>query len=147
MAFGNDGIFAVVDYSDTFTRFCQCLELFRKYKLAKGHSSMSFYTMQTFWFVERNFFTNIFARGLASLVENGIYGRWGRNVKIERRQMEYYVQFREEDVGRNKSVGANSAEATTLDQVRVVFVLWFGLSVAAAAIFMVECKVKTLFGI
>lgn len=96
IAVGNDGMFAVVDDSDDFKTFHYVLTLFGKYKKAKLHNSVaSFYTMRTFWVLQKNFFTNIFSTGLSSLVETGIYQRWTANVWINRPQLQSYGQFRE----------------------------------------------------
>lgn len=137
---GETGVFAVIDYSDVLKLFTGSCGLFRKYKQAAAHNSMSFYTMQGIWLVQKNFVTNIFARGVASLVEAGVYGRWRDNGIIAKERMSSYLQFREQS---KESVvfNDNDAEATAIDQVRVPFVLYLGLLGAAGAVFLKEIKI------
>lgn len=92
---GTTGIFAVVDYPIFFKLLRHSLALFGKYSPARPHNSMSFYTTRGFWFVRKNFFSNMFTNGLASFVESGIYERFGKNAFLAKLQTEIYASFKE----------------------------------------------------
>lgn len=143
VALGKNEIFAVVDYLRIFKQFGSTLTLFRKYKPANPHKSMSFYTSRTVWLVKKNFFTNIFATGLSYLVESGIYQRWDTNRWIESYQMQTLIQFRRINKQANKSIETaelTGAEATTNEEVRVPFVLFLGMHLGSLVIFIGEFK-------
>lgn len=142
---GKNQIFAVVDYSVAFQLFRRNLAHFGKYKPAVDHNSMDFYTMRCVWFVGKNFFANNFVSGLTSMVEGGIYQRWGVNYWIKRLQMRDLIVFREMKKSGNHSIGTENneedAEATTLVQVTVPFLLYIGAILGSVAIFLKEFDV------
>lgn len=139
-------IFGVVDNFFILNQFRQSLALFGKYKPAKGHSSMSFYTSREVWFVQRNFFMEIFATGLTSLVESGIYERWHDNYVRGRYQLAAYARFREIKKGVNNSIKtdayATDGQPATLEQVGVPLALYLGMVLGSMMVFMYESKLR-----
>lgn len=138
---GKDGVFAVVDNVNNFKLLETSFGFFGKFKPARAHTSGNFYTSQSVWIVGRNLFANIFATGLTSLVESGIYGRWVDNAYIAKIRMESYVTFRKIkkeiiDVPANDG----GAQATTLEQVKVPFVLYADMALGSLIVFSQELK-------
>lgn len=136
-------IFAVIDHSDNLKQFRHDLALFGKYKPAKAHNVMSFYTMRTFWLVRTSFFANIFSTGLTSLVEAGIYQRWEWNARVAQPRMTSYAAVLKIRKGSDpdkivENVG--DAEATTLTQVRIPFVIYLGMILGSIAVFLYEFR-------
>lgn len=96
--------------------------------------------------MRRNFFTDIFAMGLTSFVELGIYGRWHRNYWLKSEMASQLDlgkvnKFRNTSLepyhDRGKDVGP---EATTLEQVTIPFVIYLSMALAALTVFIKECK-------
>lgn len=134
---GNQRAFAVVDAKVEITLFERYLSLFGKYKLARTHSALSFYTTRSYYIMFKNFFADIFNTGFTSLVESGIYGRWLTNYRFAR-------FYKESDLGSkeiNESLdllNGEDVEATTVKHVTVPFVIYLGMILASVAIFVVE---------
>lgn len=135
---GKQDVFAVIDHEYNFKLFRHSLALFGKYKPAKPHPSMGFYTMWNFWFMDNNFFANVFVPGFISLVESGIYGRWFKNSYIAKPQLVTNVLFNEIRESISARGNDGDAEATTLLQVWVAFVLFLAMLLASLAAFVKE---------
>lgn len=142
---GKEGIFAVVDSNSDVMPFCHMLALLGKYKSAKPHNSMSFFAGQNQWFVENNFFGNIFSAGLTYLVESGIYDWWIQNGNIHKPLMQYYASHKKKFERHDKFSG-NEFQSTTLEQVNVPFNLFLVMLLGSLAVFMYEfrCRLKIL---
>lgn len=136
---GRKGVFAVVDSSPHLNPFRQMLALFGKYKPARPPNYMSVYIMRNVWFVQKNFFANIFATGLTSMVESGIHGRWYENGNIQPSLVQYYASYEKTYIKQNKLIGSQF-EATSLEQVNVLMQLFLGMLLGSLAIFMYECR-------
>lgn len=140
---GNGTIIAVVDHSDILEPLRHCLLLFGKYKPARVHNFMNFYTMRSIWFVKNNFFVDILAPGLTSLVEGGIYQRWSRNTWVTVPQLVFTAAFRNMNKRTSTAIKRKPSdeEATTLEQVGVPLNLFLGMVLAALVLFIKEVKV------
>lgn len=136
---GKTGMFAVVDSSLALQLFREMLTVFGDYKSAKPHNSMSFYWRRIVWFVQNNFFANLFATGLTSMVESGIYGRWFANGNIHRPLLQFYNTHKMKYRRRDKII-YSEFEATSIAQVSVPFYLLLAMELGSVAIFLHECK-------
>lgn len=83
--------FGAIDGAVDITIFREAA-LLGKYKPAKHHNSPSFYTSREVYIIKKNFFADIFAQGLLSLVETGIHERWRTNGYIASQRMEFYAK-------------------------------------------------------
>lgn len=138
---GKERMYAFVDHSINFKGNRHILSLFGEYKPARPHNAMTFYTLRTIWLVRKDFFTNIFAVGLTSLVESGIYGWWDK--RIETMQLVSHVLFREMNDTRVLKLIPGDAEATTIEQTRVAFDLHLDMMLVTLLIFIREkLKIK-----
>lgn len=143
---GTLGLFAVVEGFNYFKLFGKCVTLFGKYKPSRSHNSMSFFTLRAFWIVRKNFFANIFATGLTSLVESGIYQRWKKHARITKLEMIFIAVFREMQASSNESMDSGWRDAgyepTSLEQVTVPLVIFLGMLLGSLAVFGVELYLK-----
>lgn len=141
---GKQDIFAVVDGKRRLKKFRDNLDLFEKYKPAKQHNSMSFYSISSFLYMNKNFFVELFSTGTASLSEGGFFQRWSKYYWTVKPQMSSYVVFKKMSEERNAtSDGRNDrrdAEPTTLEQVRVLFVIYLGMLLVSTTVFLKEFK-------
>lgn len=138
-------MFAVVDSHACLKPFRHMLALFGTYKPARSHNTMDFFKIGMAWYVQKFFFANIFASGLTSLVESGIYGWWYENGNIQKPLLEYYGSFKKIYKKQNKVIGSEF-EPTSLEQVSAPINLWLGMLLGALTIFMYEmkCALKVL---
>lgn len=136
----NDAMFAAVDHSDTLKVFGYRIALYMRFKSAVQPKARSFYTMRMFWMIKTNFFAKIFAQGLTHLVEGGIYQKWYKHYSVVEHEGILRIQFNQILKNENVSIAGEDAEATTVEQVRVPFVLYLGMSLGSAAVFMQEIK-------
>lgn len=142
---GKQGMFAVVDSSCNLKPFGHMLALFGKYKSARPHNSMSFFTGRIYWYVQNNFFVNLFATGLSSMIESGIYGWWYKNGNIQKPLLQYYASYGKIYKGQSQLIGTEF-EATTLELVSGPMHLYLGMLLISLAVFLYEfrCTLKTL---
>lgn len=138
----NPEMIALVDSSDYFMSFRKSLTLFERYKPSSQHHAMHFYIHRSLWFVEKNVFAKIFITGLTCLAEGGIMQRWVSNVRVAKVEMKAYVAFKEMKKLKLNSVERQSAQPTTLKQVRVPFVLQFGMLFGSMGIFVYEIRLN-----
>lgn len=142
---GKGGMFAVVDSTPRLKPFRQMLSLFGKFKPAKPHNSMSFFTARIVWYVDKNFFAGIFVTGLKSMIESGIYEWWYENGYIQKPLLEYCASFKKKYKRHHKLIG-DEFEATTIEQVRVPVNLLLGMLLGSLAVFLYEtrCRLQAL---
>lgn len=81
---GKSGMFGVVDSHLNLKPFRHMLALFGKYKPSRPHNVMDFCRFKMVCFVQNKLFAKLFASGLTSLVESGIYHWWYENGNIQK---------------------------------------------------------------
>lgn len=132
------GIIALVDSDFFIKQFGQSLAVFGKYKSALGSKAMSFHTARSVWLAKTNFYANIFASGLTSLFESGIYVLWFQHHFITRGELLFIIGMRRDEIIEIPQ----GEEATTLEQVLVVFVIYLSMALVSFTVFLVEFRAR-----